>query len=149
MPRTFHIDADNGLITIRLSGALAPTALRELTGAIAAHPRYHPALPQLVDCRGLELEAGPTDQRALASQALRFYRVRSQRSSVAIVVDADLEGARMAGLFRLACALQVAELFEDYDQALRWLMRREFAVPLALRDRAPAAGATATARSRL
>ena len=51
----------------------------------------------------------------------------STNASVAVVVDPDLNAELCAGIYRLSCTLNHSELFEDYDQALKWLMKREFA----------------------
>tara|TARA_Y100000294_G_scaffold171148_1_gene184218 strand:+ start:44 stop:334 length:291 start_codon:yes stop_codon:yes gene_type:complete len=58
--------------------------------------------------------------------ALRFYRSRAH-TSIALVVDPTMERGVMATIYRLACAMGTAELFDDYQLALKWLMRCEFA----------------------
>ena len=132
MDRTFHIDPDAGLVTVKLSGRLGLPELQDLSTELAQAPDYQPELPQLIDCRGVALDHGRFDPRAFLGFALRFYRARAQ-SSIAIVVDPTLDRVDMAGLYRLACTLDgkrcAAELFDDYQAALKWLMRREFARP--------------------
>ena len=134
MDRTFHIDPDAGLVTVRLNGTLGLTDLRALGTDLADAPEYREELPQLIDCRGVALDRSRFNRRAFLQFALRFYRSRSQ-SSIAIVVDPTLDRADMAGLYRLTCALDgghcAAELFDDYQTALKWLMRRGLASPLA------------------
>ena len=134
MDRTFHIDPDAGLVTVKLSGDLGLPDLRQLGSDLAGAPDYREDLPQLIDCRGVALDRSRFNPRAFLQFALRFYRARAQ-SSIAIVVDPTLDRTDMAGLYRLTCALDgarcAAELFDDYQTALKWLMRRGLASPLA------------------
>ncbi|MEM7294076.1 MAG: hypothetical protein AAF420_11885, partial [Pseudomonadota bacterium] len=48
-------------------------------------------------------------------------------ASLAVVVDDSLSTAALADLYLLVCNLPDTELFDQYDQALKWLMRKEFA----------------------
>ena len=47
-------------------------------------------------------------------------------ASIAVVLNQSLTPDETATVFRMALALGQVELFDDYEQALRWLMRREF-----------------------
>ena len=41
-------------------------------------------------------------------------------------IDDDLDAHLCADVYRLTSSVARAELFEDYEQALKWIMRREF-----------------------
>ena len=71
MDRTFHIDPDAGLVTVKLSGDLGLPDLRQLCSELAGAPDYREDLPQLIDCRGVALDrwlASCQDSAELASR---------------------------------------------------------------------------------
>ena len=45
---------------------------------------------------------------------------------MAAVIDGDMSRDLVAGIYWLACAVGGTEVFDDYDHALKWLIRREF-----------------------
>jgi hypothetical protein len=49
------------------------------------------------------------------------------QASIAVIIDDSLDADTLAGLYHLSCATSITELFDHYDQAIKWLMRREFA----------------------
>lgn len=125
MPVGYHINPDEGLITVRADGSMDADRLRELGSSLLADERYDPTLPQLVDIRGLRLGDDP-DLSGFNEFVQTHYRERVS-SSVAVVIDDHLEQRHCADIYLVTCAIEQAELFADYDQALRWLMRRAFA----------------------
>lgn len=135
MPLAYHINTDDGLITVQGAGAVDIEEFRRLGETLLEDHRYDPSLPQLVDLRGLR-PAGPASAATdlALSELLGFlqqrYRARVA-ADVAVVIDEHLETRHCADIYLLTCAIQMAELFADYDLALRWLMRRAFADPVA------------------
>ena len=125
MPLDYHISADEGLITISGQGEVSLTAIAELGQSLLGDDAYDPQLPQLLDFRGLR--PLPEDRlEALQAFVLGPYR-EAVAGNVAVVIDDHLEDRHAADIFLLTCAIHQAELFSDYDQALKWLMRRAFA----------------------
>ena len=122
----YHINLEDGLTTISANAADAEDKLLALGQQIIADPEFDPKLPQLVDLRGLQMSAERTSTNALRDFTLTTYRP-SVQASIAIVVNESLDEKSLAGLYHLSCAMDKTELFDHYDQALKWLMRREFA----------------------
>lgn len=125
MPLDYHIGADQGLITVHGAGTVSLAELARLGERLLVDPAYDPGLPQLLDFRGLRPQADGTlrELQAFVSGPFR----RSVHNSVAVVIDEHLEQHYCADIFLLTCAVDAAELFCDYDQALKWLMRQAFA----------------------
>jgi hypothetical protein len=125
MPVGYHISADEGLITIHGSGDVSVVEIARLGQTLLRDSAYDPRLPQLLDFRGLRpLAEGDTD--ALRAFVYGPYR-NAVAANVAVVIDEHLESRHCADIFLLTCAIHEAELFADYDLALKWLMRRAFA----------------------
>jgi len=128
VPLDYHISPDQGLITISGDGDVSLGALTELGQSLLGDEEYDPRLPQLLDFRGLRpLPEGTLDE--LRAFVLGPYR-DAVTGNVAVVIDDHLENHHAADIFLLTCAIHQAELFSDYDQALKWLMRRAFATGL-------------------
>lgn len=125
MPVGYHINPDDGLVTVRGDGDVTIGELVGVGESILADPAYDPALPQLVDLRGLR-PAPRDDLERLQSFVHDDYRDRVA-ANVAVVIDDHLESRHCADIFLITCAIHDAELFVDYDQALKWLMRNAFA----------------------
>ena len=132
MPCGYHINLEDGLVTISAEAELDITQLHTLGQQVLADPEFDPYLPQLIDLRGLSVlhkqDILHEQDTAEASRnfALSSYRPRVQ-SSVAVIIDDSLDADSVAGLFHLSCSMDNTELFDHYDQAIKWLMRREFA----------------------
>lgn len=125
MPLDYHIGAEEGLITVQGKGRISPADLARLGQALLTDADYEPRLPQLLDFRGLRPAADGTLD-VLQAFVSGLYRQRVE-ASVAVVIDDHLESRHCADIFLLTCAVDNAELFCDYDQALKWLMRHAFA----------------------
>jgi hypothetical protein len=122
MPVGYHINPDEGLITVTADGRVPLSEFVNNGERLLKNSEYDPKLPHLIDLRGL---------RPLRDQSLNELREFVEQcfrdrvsASVAVVIDRFLERAHCADIFLLTCALHDAELFADYDHALRWLMRR-------------------------
>jgi hypothetical protein len=134
MALNYHISADEGLITVQGVGGVRLGEIAHLGRSLLADRSYDPRLPQLLDFRGLRpVQAGQLGE--LREFVQETYRQQVE-SSVAVVIDEHLERRHGADIYLLTCAISDAELFSDYDQALKWLMRRAFAVSLAEQEQA-------------
>jgi hypothetical protein len=126
MPSTYHINPDEGLITVKIDGEVDLAEVFETAHGLCEDPAYDPALPLLADLRGMRVAlqeaALKPFNRFIISQ---FGKPRS--ASIAVVVDQEMDKELCAAVYWLNCAVSVSEMFEDYDLALKWLIRREFA----------------------
>lgn len=126
MPCGYHMNLDDGLITVNGADARTFTDLLSVGQDLLADPRFDPELPQLVDLRGMQVQRDVQSSASLRQFALKAYRPQVH-SSVAVVVDDHLTNDLLAAIYHLVCALEQTELFDHYDHAIKWLMRREFA----------------------
>ena len=126
MPCGYHINLEDSLVTITADAELDVAHLQTLGEQVLADPVFDPYLPQLVDLRGLSVQGERSASEALRNFILAKYCPRVQ-ASIAVIIDDSLDADTLAGLYHLSCATSITELFDHYDQALKWLMRREFA----------------------
>ena len=125
MPCGYHLNQDDGLVTITGSGEVSLSEAIGVGRELLADPVFDPDLPHLIDLRGMEVEQTRDDPNDFREFVLQSYRPMVD-ASIAIVIDHSLDQASVASLFHLSCAMEQTELFDHYDQALKWLMRREF-----------------------
>jgi len=126
MPAEYHINEDEELITVRATGEVNLIDLLETAKLLEADPAYSASVPLLVDLRDMQVNL----EQAAIKPFNRFIlsRYGQQRdASIAIVVDQEMNRDLCAAIYWLNCAIGNSEMFEDYDQALKWLIRREFA----------------------
>lgn len=129
MAAAYHISADDGLITVQVNTQVDLIELYEVANSLLNDPQYDPTLPLLLDLRGMQLDMAKAALTPFNEFIIESYG-RNRDASIAVVIDEDLEAKECADIYWLACAVGSAELFEDYDQALKWLIRREFADPV-------------------
>lgn len=125
MPPAYHIANDDGLISIQVSDEIDLVALYELAKDILGSDDYATDLPFLIDLRGMRLEIRP--EAAEPFSAFIIDRFRNRSGSMAVVIDGEMSGTLSAAVYWLACAVGGTEVFDDYDHAIKWLIRREFA----------------------
>ncbi len=124
MAPAFHIASDDGLISIRVSNEIDLAELYELSKAVLSSDDYDPELPLITDLRGMRLDW----HKDATAPFTRFMidNFRNRPGSMAVVIDSDMHRDLVAGIYWLACAIGGTEVFDDYDHALKWLIRREF-----------------------
>jgi hypothetical protein len=126
MPSDFHINQDEGIITISGSEEIDAVEATSTFRSLLEHPEFSPSLPQLIDLRGLASGArAAPDFSTLERFLLSTYRPRVA-ASIAVLVDDKLDRFSVAAIFHLTCQLPQTELFDHFDDAIRWLIRREF-----------------------
>lgn len=125
MAPAYHIASDDGLISIQVGSEIDLAELYELAKSVLASEDYDPELPLIMDLRGMRLD---WHQDATAPFT-RFMidNFKDRPGSMAVVIDGDMSRDLVAGIYWLACAVGGTEVFDDYDHALKWLIRREFA----------------------
>ena len=125
MPSNYFINHEEGLVTITGTSAMKLFEAEEVGRALLGDPSFDPYLPHLVDLRGLTLNRSKEESESFRDFMLHAYRPRVA-SSIAIVVDDSLDQHSLAGLYHVSCSMDQTEVFDDYEHALKWLMRREF-----------------------
>jgi hypothetical protein len=126
MPATYHINPDEGLITVQIDGNVDLVDVFETARDLHDDPAYDPELPLLTDLRGMRI----TLHEAALKPFNRFiisHFGRPRSASIAVVVDQEMDKEQCAAVYWLNCAVSASEMFEDYDLALKWLIRKEFA----------------------
>ena len=123
----YHINSDDGLISIRVQGSPAARELLDAAHGILSDDDYSAWLPQLLDLREWEPEpAGSSGMNEVSRYLLTDY-CPHVHASIAVLISDQLDRELCADMYRLSSATGKSELFEDYDQAMRWLIKREFA----------------------
>jgi len=126
MPCDYHINPDAGLVTITGSDDTTAKQFLELGERLLADPKFDAKLAQLMDLRGLTMAFQKDDNERMHDFSVNIYSPQVE-ANIAIIMDGDQDSKSIASMFRLACAMHKTELFDNYNQALKWLMRREFA----------------------
>ncbi|MEM6999864.1 MAG: hypothetical protein AAF529_03695 [Pseudomonadota bacterium] len=127
----YHINQEDGLITVTGNAELELSELATLGRDLLTDQEFCPEYAQLIDLRGIF----PKQPDIAHRDTLRNFVVQefrpSVKASIAVVIDDSLERLELADLYHLIVNLNDTELFDSYEQALKWLVRREFATPAA------------------
>ena len=125
MSSDYHIATDDGLITVQVHSRIMMSDLYELAEAILSASDYDPDLPLLADLRDMRLDLGEEATEPFCRFIIERFNGRA--GTIAVVIDGEMSSELSAGIYWLACAVEGTEVFDDYDHALRWLIRKEFA----------------------
>lgn len=136
VPISFHINAEDGLINLQADAALTSAELHRCGERLLAADHFDPSLPQLIDLRAAKLNALCSDDEPAIRALVERYNEQVD-GSVAVLIDASEAGEHLADAYRVTCALPRAELFDRYDEAMRWLIKQAF-VPANRTRSAPA-----------
>ena len=123
MSLEYHIDADESLITVKVKDGLRPGDMELMAAQLFDDPRFVPDMAQLLDFRHANIELPDTHAKLLTRYLLKKYNPAID-GNIAVVVDPDLPPTDTALMFRITCTLERAELFEDFDMAVKWLARK-------------------------
>jgi len=126
----YHINARDDLITVTVTGAVTASDACSGLGDMLNDAQFNPELPQLVDLRKAELEGSQADLQGFENFLLTDYRSRLS-AGVAIVVNPQWTEDICAQAFWMCCALYRAELFDNWNQACKWLIKNEFTISAA------------------
>lgn len=135
MPADYHINEDDGLITIEVAGTVNLADIYATAQLILADPQYDPSLPQIVDLRGMLLDLKASSVAPFTRFMVARYAPQTQ-ACVAVVIDPELVADICARVYWISCALGNSEVFDNYELALRWLMKQEFAATAKARAQA-------------
>lgn len=120
----FHIASDDGLISIQVRSDIDLAELYELCKSVLTSDDYDPQLPLITDLRGMRLDWHQDATAPFTHFMVENFRERP--GSMAVVIDNEMSRDLVAGIYWLACAIGGTEVFDDYDHAIKWLIRREF-----------------------
>ncbi len=127
MPCDYHINVDEELVTITSTQDVELAYAMQFGRSVLDDAKFKSTLPQLIDLRGLVIHGSGEQLSQFQNFVLHEYG-RAVESSVAIVVDDSLGRYELAALYRLITQTPKAEMFDNYELALKWLMRTEFAL---------------------
>jgi hypothetical protein len=119
----YHIDADESLITVKVKDGLRPGDMELMAAQLFDDPMFVPDMAQLLDFRHANIELPDDHAKLLTRYLLKKYNPAID-GNIAVVVDPDLTPNDTALMFRIACSLERAELFEDFEMAVKWLAHK-------------------------
>ena len=102
MPCGYHMNLDDGLITVSGTDASTFNELLCVGQDLLADPQFDPNLPHLVDLRGMQVQRDVQSSAALRHFTVKSYRPQVQ-SSVAVVVDDHLTNDLLAAMLKKIC----------------------------------------------
>ena len=123
MPVSYHINTADEFVSVRFDGKIDLVEIYELARSFLADPDFSPSWPHLVDLRGMDVAIEPGAMRPFARFMLTSYRPNFADAPLALVIDSDRDPEFAAGVYRFTCGLGNAELFDDYAQAVSWLLK--------------------------
>lgn len=126
MPADYHINENDGLITIEVAGSVSVADIYAAAQRILADSQYDPGLPQIIDLRGMQLDLRASRVAPFTRFMVDRYAPQAQ-ACVAVVIDPELAADICARVYWISCALGNSEVFDNYELALKWLMKQEFA----------------------
>ncbi len=126
MPLQSYCNTDEGLTTLNGDGVATWDCLMQALQDLLLAPEDNVSLPHLIDLRDVQLELESTEMAPFGEFfALRF--AKEVTGSIALVVADSLAADDCAKFYQIASSVGHCELFDDYNHAMRWLMKREFA----------------------
>jgi len=123
VPVSYHINTADEFVSVRFDGKIDLVEIYELARSFLADPDFSPSWPHLVDLRGMDVAIEPGAMRPFARFMLTSYRPNFADAPLALVIDSDRDPEFAAGVYRFTCGLGNAELFDDYAQAVSWLLK--------------------------
>lgn len=122
MSAAYHINTEDEFISFNFDDEVNLVDLYELLRDLLEDPEFQPAWPQLMDLRNIELDLKPGALKPFVRYLSTTYSPRVE-AAVAVVLDSEMSAELYAGVYRLACSLPGTEVFDDYGQAIKWLLQ--------------------------
>ena len=126
MPLEFHSNQEEGLTTISGQGLVTWDCLHQVLQDLLDSDEDHTNLPHVIDLREANVDFSTTTMDIFGE----FFAARFGAEvigSIAIVIKDGMDAEDCAKFYKVASSVDHTELFDDYNHAMRWLMRREFA----------------------
>lgn len=125
----YHINERDELITLTAKGTVEGSQACACIDELLNDSAFEANLPQLVDLREALFSGTEEDLERFKDFLLDNYQPRLN-AGVAIVVNPDWDQETCAQAFWVSCALGCAELFDNWNQACKWLIKQEFSANL-------------------
>ena len=122
MTAAYHINTEDEFISFNLVDEVNLIDLYELMQGLLADPQFQPRWPQLMDLRNIDLDLKPGALKPFVKYLVTTYSPQVD-AAVAVVLDSEMSADFYAGVYRLACSLPGTEVFDDYGQAIKWLLQ--------------------------
>ncbi len=122
MTAAYHINTEDEFISFNLVDEVNLVDLYELMQDLLADPHFQPGWPQLMDLRNIDLDLKPGALKPFVKYLATTYSPQVE-AAVAVVLDSEMSADFYAGVYRLACSLPGTEVFDDYGQAIKWLLQ--------------------------
>ena len=122
MTAAYHINTEDEFISFNLVDDVNLIDLYELMQDLLTNPEFQPGWPQLMDLRNIDLDLKPGALKPFVKYLATTYSPQVD-AAVAVVLDSEMSADFYAGVYRLACSLPGTEVFDDYGQAIKWLLQ--------------------------
>ncbi len=128
MPTQVHINEDSQFTSVHIDGAVSVNELQTLLNTVLEDEAFQVNWPQLVDLRGARLESEGYNLQVLLNSIYTQYRPRIN-AAMAVILDGSIDGELFAKAYRFVCNIPNTELFDNYAQALKWLINQGISTP--------------------
>jgi len=128
MPMQIHINEDSQFTSVHIDGTVSVNALQSLLDSVLADKGFKVNWPQLVDLRGARIESDGFSLQVLLNTIYTQYRPNIN-AEMAIILDGSLNGDTFANVYRFVCNIPDTELFDNYAQAIKWLISQKKNAP--------------------
>ncbi|MBV1904712.1 MAG: hypothetical protein KUG75_01435 [Pseudomonadales bacterium] len=123
MPANIHINDDSSFTSLHIDGTVNSQALLDLMENTLQDSQFKNDWPQLVDLRQASIDCTKDELQDLLQQAYKRYRPYIE-APMAIAIQASTEPDILATAYRFVCNMPDTEIFDDYAQALTWLIAK-------------------------
>ena len=131
MSAQIHVNEDNRFTSMHIEGLVSSEELQTLLDTVLDDHGFQVGWPQLVDLRDASVSSTELEMQQLLESVYNSYRPYIQ-AAMAVVMDGSLNSEIFARAYMLACNMPETEIFDDYAQALKWLISQTDAAPTAL-----------------
>jgi len=128
MPALVHINEDSQFTSVHIDGSVSVNDLQNLLDTVLEDDTFEVTWPQLVDLRGARIKSDGFSLQILLNSIYTQYRPNI-KASMAIILDGSIDGELFASVYRFVCNIPNTELFDDYAQALKWLISQSGNIP--------------------
>jgi hypothetical protein len=128
VPTQIHINEDSQFTSVHIDGSVSVNELQTLLNTVLEDEAFQVNWPQLVDLRGARLESEGYNLQVLLNSIYTQYRPNIN-AAMAVILDGSIDGELFAQVYRFICNIPNTELFDDYAQALKWLISQNGSTP--------------------
>ena len=128
VPTQLYINEDSEFTSVHIDGSVSVNELQTMLNAILEDEAFQGNWPQLVDLRGARLESEGYNLQVLLNSIYTQYRPRIN-AAMAVILDGSIDGELFAQVYRFVCNIPNTEVFDNYAQALKWLINQSVSSP--------------------